>query len=1129
MISDQAIKSIKDIESLLDFLRYELDWPIQDEELETLTYEYYPDELGLDAQYENMISSIKQLRPLVDNQPWGIFFLDFEKKSLPVGALRKILSGLVFSKRRNTEHAVWDKSELLFICSLKYEENLVISFVHFKDSNSSIPSINTVYWDVNKETNFNFKKKLENLAWPSDMSKTEKWKRKWSSAFTTVYKENIVQSRQLVEKLAMLAQNTRQRVLETYFVENANGELHKLYKRFQELLIHDLSISDFADMYAQTVAYGLFSARCMDTDGHFELSEVVDRIPTTNPFLKQLLKNCFEHGLGSSKSLMFDELAIGEIVDLLDHIDTDKILDDFGRQTGGGTEDPVIHFYEGFLDAYEHEQKKRRGVYYTPDPVVSFIVRSVNEILRDDFRYTDGLTDISTKAIKYKRKSKKQKAGTQTKYVIDTKEVPAIQILDPATGTGTFLAHTIRQIKANFDHKHRRKSKDEIKQLWNEYVPKHLLPRLNGFEIMMAPYSVAHMKLGLVLKETGYDFYEQDRLNIYLTNTLEEAGSEEITLFDLLSSEAAGANKIKNNNGINVVIGNPPYLGESVNNSEFIYNLMRGKLPDGSNTENYFELNGQGLGERNPKWLNDDYVKFIRYGQQIIEQSAHGGILALITNHGYLDNPTFRGMRESLRNSFDEIYLLNLHGNSKKKETCPDGSKDENVFDITQGTAIGVFVKHPMRQTSTIIKYCDCWGLRDKKYRWLNDNSIKTAKFKEIFPTEPFHLFIPRDVDLEKEYFNGYKITEIMETNSMGIVTARDKLCIQFTEAEIVDIIADFSSLDEDKARVKYNLGKDVDDWKVRTAQEDVIASQNNKRGSFEPIIYRPFDKRYTYFTGNSRGFMCRPRSEVMSHLLHKDSIALSVCRQVISPQWSHVLVTNKITDNCYVSNLTRERGYVLPLYLYNQTHGRKNNLSKDFIRVFEKTIGLKYLTDKPADMITSFGPEQVFYYIYAILYANSYRSRYFEFIKLDFPHIPVTSILGLFNELCNLGEKLVKMHLMETVLPYFTEFPVTGDCKVEKIEYITRRGLPNELINNSNRVYINSTQYFSGVPEEVWNFQMGSYQVCQKWLKDRKGRVLSQADIEHYQQIVAILSETISLMDKIDEVIEENGGWPLT
>lgn len=1031
-----------------------------------------------------------------------------------MGALRKILSGLVFSKRRNTEHAIWDKSELLFICSLKYEDNLVLGFVNFKDSNSAIPSINTFYWDVNKETNLNFKSKLESLVWPSDMSKTDEWKRSWSSAFTTVYRENIVQSRQLVERLAKLAQNTRQRVLETYLVENANGELHKLFKKFQELLIHDLSKEDFADMYAQTVAYGLFSARCMDTDGHFELDEVVERIPTTNPFLKQLLKNCFEHGLGSSTSLMFDELAIGEIVDLLDHIDTDKILDDFGRQTGGGSEDPVIHFYEGFLDAYEHEQKKRRGVYYTPDPVVDFIVRSVDEILREEFSYADGLADISHKIIEYQRESKKQKLGAQTKYVTDTKEVPAIQILDPATGTGTFLAHTIRMIKATFDHKHQGKSAAEIKELWNQYVPQHLLPRINGFEIMMAPYSVAHMKLGLVLKETGYDFRDNDRLNVYLTNTLEKAGSEEITLFDLLSEEAAGANKIKNDKGINVIIGNPPYSGLSQNMNPWIDGLLRGTLEDGSKVQSYYEINGGTLGEKK-LWLQDDYVKFFRYAHNYIDSCKDGGILAFISNHGYLDNPTFRGMRESLLETFDDIYILDLHGNVMKKESCPDGNKDENVFDIQQGVCIGIFVKccnHSNRKDNTTKLYhVDIWGSREYKYDYLRNTSFLKINWNNICPTLPWYWFVPRNSDFEDEYINNWRIDNIMPLNSTGIITSRDSFVIDSSEESLLARIAqfhdivNFSDSDiEDRFKLSENYA-----WSLSEARKE-FSKVKDWSNYIKDILYRPFDKRKILYHPS---LVWRTREKVMVNM-DKGNIGLIFMRQVaLNQEYSHFLVTENLIDNrSFYSN----KGIVIlaPLYLMPD---RVPNINSQFIAQFSLLLEI------------DIEPEEILYYIYAVFHSIIYRNRYAEFLKIDFPRIPLTSNLKLFRELCGIGKKLVDLHLMKVNLVPISEFFISGRNNVEKFSYqLYPNDLDNVITTQSGRIYINNTQYFKGVPDKVWSFNIGGYQVCHKWLKERKGSVLSQNDIEQYQQIIAILSETITLMDKIDEVIEEHGGWPL-
>ncbi|MDD3051407.1 MAG: N-6 DNA methylase, partial [Candidatus Cloacimonetes bacterium] len=1044
-----------------------------------------------------MISSIRQLRPLVDNQPWGIFFLDFKKRSLPIGALRKILSGLVFSKRRNTEHAVWDKSELLFICSLKYEDNLVIGFVHFKDSNSTVPSINTVYWDVNKETNFNFKYRLDNLAWPSDMSKTEEWKRNWSSAFTTVYRENIVQSRQLVEQLAELAQNTRQRVLETYLVENASGELHKLYKKFQELLIHDLSITDFADMYAQTVAYGLFSARCMDSDGHFELSEVVDRIPTTNPFLKQLLKNCFEHGLGSSKSLMFDELAIGEIVDLLDHIDTDKILDDFGRQTGGGSEDPVIHFYEGFLDAYEHEQKKRRGVYYTPDPVVSFIVRSVDEILRNEFGYADGLADVSTKTLEYQRESKKQKKGTQTKYVTDNKEVPAVQILDPATGTGTFLSHTIRQIKANFNHKHQRKSEDEIKELWNEYVPKHLLPRLNGFELMMAPYAVAHMKQAMVLKETGYDFTGDERVNVFLTNSLEEAGNAlmQAALWeDPLATESIEANQAKKNKGINVVIGNPPYSVSSSNKGDWILHILEDYKKD---------LNERKLN------LDDDYIKFIRLGQSIIEK-AGAGIVAYISNNGFLDGVTYRQMRKSLLEVFDRIHIINLHGNSKKKESAPDGSKDDNVFDIQQGVSINIFVKyHRHPQKTAEVFYCDLFGERTYKYSELLNYMPLVKSMKALSPSDPYYFFVPKNFSFKDVYEQGFKLTDIFTIYNSGIQTKCDNIAVSF-ESELLKDNIDFIRTHSEMEIENHFGRKSSSGWSSKNAKRDAL---KNSKIQIPPYLYRPFDNRFVIYSENSSGLIGRPRISVMNHLL-VENISLISCHFQTTFDFQHIFVTDKISDLNSISMQTGEQSFVFPLFIYEQTlqgTQRYPNLDPDIIHKVCDSLELPFKPKFGREKMDCFSPLDLIDYIYAVLHSPRYRKTYKEFLKIDFPRVPYPTNQELFWKLVEWGRKLRQLHLLEVtgLDNLITEYPIIGNNLVEKSVYV------------DGSVYINSTQHFSGVPQVAWEFYIGGYQPMKKWLKDRKGRALTEDDIMHYQKMIVALTETDRIMKEIDEEIE--------
>ena len=686
-----------------------LGWAIDPDDyydIDDITYDFEASDLGLKEEAFAKITSLKQLRPLVDNQRWGIFFVNFESNRFEVSALRKILSGLI-PARRNSDHAVWDKKDLLFLCTWGERNKVTIGAAHFEDSEKGLPQIKMISCEpaVEDFTQINiFEQRLSKLAWPSDPADAEAWHDTWASAFTIRYRQTIQDSHTLTIRLAEEAQNIRNRILSTLEIETANGYVHLLYNKFRETLVHDMTEQQFADMYAQTVVYGLFSARCMDeTQDDFNAAEAVECIPNTNPFLKSLLQECL--GSSNSKSkLSFDELEVGNIVDLLLHTKTDSIIADFNRQTGGGREDPVIHFYEEFLSEYDKTQRVQRGVYYTPQPVVNFIVRAVDDILKEDFGVVDGLASTDKKKIKFLRQSKKRTDGLFRNMVEDEKEVPAIQILDPATGTGTFLRQTILQIYQNFCDARKGQSKDTIQAEWNAYVPEHLLPRINGFELMMAPYAVAHMKLAMILKDTGYKFDSDERLQVYLTNTLEKPGNSEaqLTLWeDPLAFESVSANAVKKNTGINVVIGNPPYSNSSINRNEWILDLIA--------------LYKQGLNEKKLN-LDEDSIKFIRYGQFICEQ-AENSVLAYISNNSFLTGVTHRKMRYELLRTFNKIYIINLHGDSNRLEKCPDGSKDENVFDIQQGVSIHIFIKEkrgssaPAKGSSAIVRLLLPMGL----------------------------------------------------------------------------------------------------------------------------------------------------------------------------------------------------------------------------------------------------------------------------------------------------------------------------------------------------------------------------------------------------------------------------------
>ncbi|MEN6519558.1 MAG: type ISP restriction/modification enzyme [Armatimonadota bacterium] len=924
--------------------------------------------------------------------------------------------------------------------------------------------------------------------------------------------------KQLAERMARLARAIRPEVMDTILKEEENGSLRRLMEGFRKVLLHNLTEEEFADMYTQTLCYGLFAARCNhDPSKQFSRRTAPFDIPKTNPFLRDL----FSHFAGLELEDQPYVWAVDDLASLLERTDMAAILEDFGKRTR--REDPVVHFYETFLSEYNPAMREARGVYYTPEPVVSYIVRSVDHILKTDFGLPGGLADSSMVKIKTRDE--------------EEKEVHKVQILDPATGTGTFLFQVIKQIHDSFEGN---------QGMWPAYVQKHLLPRLFGFELLMAPYAVAHLKLGLQLKETGYDFGSDERLKIYLTNTLEEAfKADDLTLWaQKVAEEANGAGEVKRDFPIMVVLGNPPYSGHSANKGEWIHNLLHGKdTMTGQATENYFEVDGKPLGEKNPKWLNDDYVKFIRFSQWRIEQTGYG-ILAFITNHGYLDNPTFRGMRQSLMETFDDIYILDLHGNSKKKETAPDGSKDENVFDIQQGVAICIMVKQTNKNSkSASVYHIDVYGSREAKYKSLANICIDNTKWNILHPSSPFYLFSEQDIMLRSEYESYYSITDALITTSVGIVTARDSLTIRWSDIDIWKLINDFIVLDKETARIKYELGCDARDWKVELAQEDVRKSGPSKNNVI-PILYRPFDIRWTYFTGASRGFHCMPRGEVMRNFLKDRNIAIVAGRSGAvtgDTDWRVISVTKCVIDFNYYR---RGGGQVFPLYLYPSEHktslfdedietdtpgGRKPNLAPEFIADIEKKTGMSFVKDGKGGLKETFGPEDVFDYIYAVFHSPTYRTRYAEFLKIDFPRVPLTSNPELFRSLCKLGEELVAFHLMEKQGPDMPNYPVDLPMSDEMKDKVgdVRYTAPGQGAE-SGRVWINKKQYFENVPPEVWEFHIGGYQVCQKWLKDRKGRVLTYDDLQHYRSIAAALAETIRIMSEIDEIIDQSGGWPI-
>ncbi len=870
-------------------------------------------------------------------------------------------------------------------------------------------------------------------------------------------------AQELARVLAYKTQFLRDQVLQTEI--KANDYLKGLKEVVDKQLVHGLSDKQFVDMYAQTLTYGLFAARMrMQQPQQFTRLTAINYIPKSIGVLYELFKFI---------SVMADlpksiQVIVEDIIDVLRNTDVNAILHQY--RAVRGDDDPIVHFYETFLAEYDPDLRERRGIYYTPLPVVKYIVSAVDYLLKNMFqqneKHKDGLADRNVK------------------------------ILDPAAGTITFLAQAIHTALKHVEQTY---GSGFISQI----IEEHILKNFYGFELMMAPYVIGHIKAGFTLEEYGYILQENERFPLYLTNTLEMHPPQKNRLFPLLSQEGEEALKIKQDTPILVIIGNPPYSGHSANQNEWIDKLLKEDI-DG--LQSYYKVDGQPLGEKNPKWLQDDYVKFLRFAQWKINK--HGrGIVAMITNHSYLDNPTFRGMRQSLLKTFDEIYILDLHGNSLKKEKTPDGKPDENVFDIRQGVAIGIFVKYSQNPEYAKVFHADLYGSRQDKYQWLTKKKFNPRHYKRIKPQSPFYFFVRRDDSIMKRYNKWKGINEIFPLHSVGLVTARDEVTIKESPEQMLNAVLTYSKAER---RVLRQLTGIKDGSRLEQFRKDV---SNPDKKKIVPILYRPFDVRYTYYTGIANGFHERPRKEVMSHMLVGENLGIVVSRQSkASELWRHVLIADNMVESSYVSNNTSEIGYLFPLYVYpikndlfnngftksNGNDGPRPNIDKKIWNKLQKIYG-------------SISPEDVLHYIYAVLYSNVYRERYNEFLKYDFPRIPFTKNIELFKKMSELGRQLAELHLLKSdmLYPPVAKFEGRGNNTVEEISYDPK----------NMRVYINKEQYFAPVSEEAWNYYIGGYQVLRKWLKDRKGKKI---DPMHYLKIVTAIVRTIELQRKIDDIYKQ-------
>jgi hypothetical protein len=855
--------------------------------------------------------------------------------------------------------------------------------------------------------------------------------------------------------------------------KNTPGVLTGFFEAFQTYLIGTLTPEDFADLFAQTITYGLFAARTRAGEG-FCRRTAYENIPHTIGVLRHLFRFISLDDLPAQLAWCVDDIA-----EVLAVADSPGILDRYYHEGKGS--DPIVHFYETFLAQYDPAERERRGVYYTPEPVVGYIVRSLHGLLKTEFDKRDGLAS------------------------------DGVTLLDPAAGTMTFVARAAHQAVTEFETKYGRGGRED-------FIRRHILKNFYAFELMMAPYAVGHLKMSFFLEELGHRLTDEERIPFYLTNTLDNEELEQSRLpgFSALAEESRLAGVVKKQTPILVILGNPPYSGQSSNIGAWIRGLI----------EDYKQVDGKPLGEKNPKWLQDDYVKFLRFAQWKIEQ-AGCGVVGMITNHSYLDNPTFRGMRRSLMRTFDDIYILDLHGNSLKKETCPDGSPDKNVFDIRQGVAIAFFVKRGGKtKADAAVRHAERQGSRKEKYDWLNARDLKHTEWIALQPASPLYLFVPRNERLAAGYYGFPAIPDLFPINSVGIVTARDDLTIHWTADEAWKTVTVFTRMEPELARQGYALGKDARDWKVTLAQKDLLDS-GPMRKNVVPILYRPFDVRHTYYTGQSRGFICMPRPEVMRHMLTGENLALVTCRQLAKSGWLHAWVSDKLVDDCLVSNLTRERGYAFPLYLYPEPKREEDKKSAHrrwvTMMLFEPAEPYKAKRPNLSDWLLpalesacgqTVSPEDVFSYIYAVLYAPAYRKKYAEFLKSDFPRIPFTADAKLFGKLAALGRKLTALHLLKSseLDPPACRFEGAGNNRVEKDRKSVLR-----YDAKVKRVYINAAQFFAPVPQAVWNYQVGGYQVCEKWLKDRQERRLELDDIRAYCRIVTALGRTLVIQAEID------------
>jgi hypothetical protein len=1111
-----ALANIRRFDQLIAYLRDEMGWPISRESFEDakdLFFDFTADELGIEPKTAAKIESIKRLRPLSARQPWGIFFVKFEPKRLPVVALRRILGQVAVKKRasaNSAERIVWAADDLLFVSNYGEGDERQISFAHFSKApdGQDLPTLKVLGWD-NRDTALHLdavvKGLTQHLSWPNDDKDVEAWSERWRGAFTLGHREVISTSRELSMRLAELARAIRDIISATLAIETERGPLTRLMTAFREALVHDLDPEGFADMYAQTIAYGLLSARITSPE-KTTADDFVGHMHT-NPFLRELMETFLQvggrRGKAGGPGIDFDELGVSEVVQLLDDANMEAVVRDFGDRNP--QEDPVIHFYELFLREYDAKKRMQRGVFYTPRSVVSYIVRSVDDLLRTRFALADGLADTTTWA---------QMGGKGVKTPDGVSpDQDFVQILDPACGTGTFLVEAIDLIHKTLVAKWKAQGNEKkLEALWNEYVPKHLLPRLHGYELLMAPYAIAHLKIGLKLHETGYRFGSSERARIYLTNALESprdtrAQTEFKEWIPALAHEANAVNAIKRDQRFTVVIGNPPYASTSSNLTPELRQIV----------DPYRSVDGQRIHERSmlqfEKNIQDDYVKFLAFSQARLEE-ASCGILSLITNHSYLDGPTLRGVRWNLASQFQNTWFLDLHGNANKAEVAPEGISDENVFDIRQGVAICVLMRDPDLASPAHRYVGELWGVRSAKYKQLSALTVTKTDWVPIEIAPPYYYLVkPDSGEGSVQWAEWPAVGDLLTKRSTGTETGFDDLMVNFTKLELTDRVERFA----DRSGTRQSLSNEFDFSDGHAAA--LFARRKELRTvtdeEYRPFQLRPFDYRWALMRKN----MLKTNSFNVMLDLHDGSPGLVTTRQTKEKFTAFAVKTfcgHKLTSSY-------DRSYVLPLFTTQEgelfSHEATCLDRKEF-DMFRAIAG----RDTPDRELSL----DIFRFVIATLNAPSYNERFAQRLKRDWPRVPRPRRREVFYALAGLGGELVAIHLMESpkLDHLITTYAGPRNPEVGRVAWSDEAVWLDSAPTKKGDLASSAATSFRGVPKAVWNFRVGGYQVCEKWLKDRRGRTLSKDDIRHYQKIVVAVSESIRLLTEIDVTIEQHGGW---